>query len=222
MSELADWIESHLGHRPPASALASYERALTHPSRGSDHYERLEFLGDRVLGLIVSEWLLEVFANEAEGKLAHRLNALVAGEVCAEVAREIGLPSQLRLGKQALDDGVYQSDNVLGDVIESLIGALYLDAGLDTARRFVRNRWSGRIDRLSAPPKHPKAQLQEWTAAQKRRPPEYEVVETSGPDHALRFKVKVAIKGKGEAVGEGGSKQEAEKEAAAAMLDQLK
>jgi ribonuclease-3 len=126
------------------------------------------------------------------------------------------------LGKQAQDDGVFQSDNVLGDVTEALIGALYLDQGLEAARRFIRARWETRVERLTAAPKHPKAALQEWAAANNRRPPEYAVTDRSGPDHALRFTVAVTIRGLGEASGTGSSKQEAEKLAAEAMLEKLK
>jgi len=219
LSPLADWLRRTLGRAP--GDLALYERALTHASFGPDHYERLEFLGDRVLGLVVADWLVDTYRNEAEGQLSQRLNALVTGEVCAEIARELGVPSHLRLGKQAQDDGVFRSDYVLGDVVESLIGALYLDAGLEACAAFIRRTWGGRVDRLAAPPKHPKAELQEWAAANNRRPPAYEVVNTSGPDHAPRFTVQVAVRGEGEAQGEGSSKQEAETAAAAAMLEKI-
>jgi len=219
MSELADWIEHALGHRP--GDLALYERALTHGSFGEANYERLEFLGDRVLGLVVARWLFETWPNEPEGRLSQRLAALVTRDVCAEIAREIGVQPRLRLGKQALDDGVFRSDNVLGDVVEALIGALYLDAGFAAADAFVRRAWGDRVDRLSHPPRHPKAALQEWAAAKRRRPPEYRVVETSGPDHARRFTVEASIKGLASATGEGLSKQEAETAAAKALLEKL-
>jgi len=219
LTRLANWLRETLGRAP--CNLALYERALTHSSFGADHYERLEFLGDRVLGLVVAHWLFETYPGEAEGELSQRLNALVTGEVCAEIARELGVPAHLRLGKQAQDDGVFRSDYVLGDVVESLIGALYLDSGLDSCAAFIRRTWGGRVDRLSAPPKHPKAGLQEWAAANNRRPPAYEVVDTSGPDHAPRFTVQVAVKGFGEARGEGSSKQEAETAAASAMLEKI-
>ena len=216
---LADWIEEALGAAP--GKLAFYERALTHSSHGRDDYERLEFLGDRVLGLVVAHWLVERF-GDSEGSLSQRLNALVTGEVCAEVGREIGVPSHLRLGKQAQDDGVFQSDNVLGDVVEALIGALYLDHGLEAARAFIHRAWGERVERLIAPPKHPKAALQEWAAANNRKPPEYALVDRSGPDHALRFTISVSVRGVGEATGTGSSKQEAEKAAAKALLETLK
>jgi ribonuclease-3 len=218
-TELAAWLAEALGETP--RDLALYERALTHPSHGADHYERLEFLGDRVLGLVVAHWLIDRF-EDSEGSLSQRLNALVTGEVCADIAREIGVPSHLRLGKQAQDDGVFQSDNVLGDAVEALIGALYLDQGLEEARRFIRRAWGDRVERLVAPPKHPKAALQEWAAANNRKPPEYSVVDRSGPDHALRFTVSVSVRGAGEASGTGSSKQEAEKAAAQALLERVR
>jgi len=219
MDDLSDWLEEKLGHRP--ADLALFERALTHSSHSSQNYERLEFLGDRVLGLAIASWLIETWPDEPEGKLSHRLNALVAREVCADVARALDVTPRIRLGKQAIDDGAFRSDNVLGDVTEALIGALYLEGGIEAASRFVRRAWAERIDRLSAPPRHPKALLQEWTAAQKRRAPDYRLVDTSGPDHARRFTIAVSVKGVGEATGTGSSKQEAETAAAEALLAAL-
>lgn len=219
MDTLSAWLETTLGRAP--GKLALYEAALTHSSAAGDSYERLEFLGDRVLGLVVAGWLIEHYPDEAEGKLSHRLNALVTGEVCAEIARELGVAARLRLGRQAQDDGVFESTYVLGDVVEALIGALYLDAGLEAATAFIRNVWGDRVTRLAQPPKHPKAALQEWTAAKKRKAPEYELTEAAGPDHARRFTVTVRVKGVGEAIGKGLSKQEAEREAARAMLASL-
>lgn len=217
--DLSLWIEQRM--RRPARNLALFETALTHSSAPGDSYERLEFLGDRVLGLVVARWLIETFPDEPEGKLSHRLHALVSGEVCAEIAQELGVRPMLRLGRQAQDDGVFESVNVLGDVVEALIGALYLDAGLEPAAAFIRAAWGDRVTRLTRPPKHPKAALQEWAAAKKRRPPHYEVTDMSGPDHARRFTVIVRVNGAGEASGTGLSKQEAETEAARALLGQL-
>ncbi|MGE3397524.1 MAG: ribonuclease III [Sphingomonas sp.] len=219
MTDLADWLEARTGRRP--ENLALYEAALTHSSAAGDNYERLEFLGDRVLGLVVATWLIELYPKEPEGKLSHRLHALVAGDVCADVAVELGVRPMLRLGRQAQDDGVFDSVNVLGDVVEALIGALYMDAGFAAATDFVRRAWGDRVARLSQPPKHPKAMLQEWTAARHRRAPDYEVTQMSGPDHARRFTVTVRVTGLGEASGTGLSKQEAETAAARAMLDKL-
>ncbi len=142
---LPAWIAETLGHVP--DDLALFRQALTHPSLGEAHYQRLEFLGDRVLGLVIADWLYARHADEAEGKLAHRLNGLVSGEVCADVGRDIDITPWLRLGRQALDDGVFESDNVLGDVVEALIGALYLDGGMEAAERFIRKHWDERIGR---------------------------------------------------------------------------
>ncbi len=216
---LAHWVETALGHRP--AALADYERALTHGSRSDANYERLEFLGDRVLGLAMAEWLYERFPGEPEGALSKRLNALVTGAVCAEMAREIGVPARLRLGKQARDDGASDSDNVLGDVMEALLGALYRDAGLEAARATIRRLWGPRITADLAAPQHPKSALQEWAAAHQRKPPVYEIIDRSGPGHAPRFTVKAVIPKLAEAMAEGGSKQEAETAAARALLGKL-
>lgn len=216
---LAAWLEAALGRRP--QDLALFERALTHASHGGDHYERLEYLGDRVLGLAMAHWLFETFPNEPEGELSRRLNDLVARPKCAEVGRELGLGERMRLGKQARDDGAADSDNVLGDVVEALIGALYLESGLEAAAAFVRRAWGERVSAQDAVPKHPKSALQEWAAAHDRKPPVYSLVGRSGPSHAPLFTVEVAIKGVGEASAEGTSKQEAETEAAARLLGQL-
>jgi ribonuclease-3 len=217
---LSDWIEQALGHRP--ADIAPFERALTHGSQAAANYERLEFLGDRVLGLAMAEWLFTLFPNEPEGALSKRLNTLVTGAVCADVARSLGVAEHLKLGKQARDDGARDSDNVLGDVMEALIGALYLDAGLDAARAAVRTVWGDRVrTQGSAAPQHPKSALQEWAAAHNRRTPAYEIIDRSGPHHAPRFTVKASIGTLAEATAEGSSKQEAETAAAAALLVKL-
>lgn len=213
------WLTSLTGSAPDTPEL--YARALTHGSASADNYERLEFLGDRVLGLVMAEWLCETFPAEKEGQLSRRLNALVTGAVCAEIAREIGLPPFITLGKQARDDGALDSDNVLGDVMEALIGALFLDHGLEPARELIRRLWEGRLGSSTAAPRHPKSALQEWAAANRRKPPVYALVSKSGPDHNLRFVVSVAIPGVGEAEADGGSKQEAETQAAATLLAKL-
>jgi ribonuclease-3 len=216
---LAPWLETSLGAAP--RDLASYIRALTHGSQAAANYERLEFLGDRVLGLAIAEWLYELFPDEAEGAMSKRLNAIVTGPVCASVARRIGVQPFLKLGKQARDDGAAESDNLLGDVMEALIGALYLDHGLEAARAAVRRLWSVDIIHQSQAPQHPKSALQEWAAARNRRPPEYVVTDRSGPQHAPVFTVRVRIGNLAEANATGTSKQEAETAAAAALLAQL-
>jgi ribonuclease III len=219
MAVFADWLRDRVGHKP--KDLALFERALTHSSRGEENYERLEFLGDRVLGLVVADWLYALFPDEPEGKLSKRLNVLVSRWTCAEVARSLDLAGQMRLGKQARDDGAFDSDNVLGDMVESLIGALWIDGGLEAAHAFIHRAWGERVRSDAAAPQHPKSALQEWAAAHDRRPPAYEVIGRSGPQHAPTFVVRVSIKGVGEAEAEGLAKQEAETEAAQALLDKL-
>ena len=216
---VAKFIADQLGHKP--KDLALFERALTHSSLGRDSYERLEFLGDRVLGLVVGRWLYERFDAEPEGQLSRRYNALVARETCAEIGRELGLPPLIRLGKQARDDGASDSDNVVGDVVEALIGALLLDGGLDTADAFVRRAWAPHLDRQGHAPVHAKSALQELAAARRLKTPAYEIVGRSGAHHAPRFTVRVSVGSAGEATAEGSSKQEAETAAATALLEQL-
>jgi len=214
-----DWAAEALGHRFRDPGLL--RRALTHPSYGEDHYQRLEFLGDRVLGLVMAAWLYRVFPDEPEGKLARRLNALVSGSTCADMARSIAVGGQIRLGRQARDDGAALSDNVLGDAMEALIGALYLDSGWDAARALVERLWGSLVDTRERAPLHPKSALQEWAAAKDARPPVYTLLRRSGAHHAPRFEVEVAIDGLDRATGEGGSKQEAETAAAIALLARL-
>lgn len=217
--ELAAWIAAATGHA--AADLALFERALTHSSRGGENYERLEFLGDRVLGLAIAAWLYALYPDEAEGKLSRRLNVLVSRSTCAEIGREIGLADQMRLGKQAREDGAFESDNVLGDMVEALIGALWLEGGFDAAQAFIRKAWGDRPVREAKAPLHPKSALQEWAAAAERKPPAYDVVGRSGPQHAPTFVVRVSINGVGEAEAEGPTKQDAETEAAQALLDKI-
>ena len=219
MSELREFLRDSLGHEPKDTAL--FERALAHSSATRESYERLEFLGDRVLGLVIAGWLYELFPDEAEGKLSRRYNVLVARETCGEVGRELGLPALIRLGKQAREDGANWSDNVVGDVVEALVGALFLDAGLDAATAFVRRAWATYVESQDRAPKHPKSALQELAAARNWASPTYELASRTGTHHAPRFTVRVAIPNVGEASAEGSSKQEAETGAAKALLEQL-
>lgn len=207
-----------IGYTPKSDAL--FQQALTHGSHGDDDYQRLEFLGDRVLGLVIANWLYTHYPKENEGLLSKRLNSLVSRTTCAAVAREIGVAPLIRLGKQASDDGARDSDNILGDVTESLIGALYLDGGMTAAERFIRLHWDKRVRGDAKAPQHPKSALQEWAAANNRRTPAYEVTGHSGPPHAPRFTVTVRV-GKLEASAEGNSKQDAETAAASALLEQI-
>ena len=220
MSELRDWLTQALGTAP--GDLALYERALTHGSHSGTSYQRLEFLGDRVLGLCIARWLYEAFPSEPEGEMSRRFHGLVSGATCAEVARAIGAGPQLRLGKQARDDGGALSENILGDATEALIGALYLDRGFDAVDAFVRVNWAERVMGPASAPRHPKSALQEWAAAHNRRPPTYTLTDRSGPHHAPRFTVTASLGPGGEATASGASKQEAETAAATALLEMLR
>jgi ribonuclease-3 len=218
-ADVGAFVRDKLGHQP--KDLRLFELALTHASAGSDNYERLEFLGDRVLGHVIARALFDRHPNEPEGYLSRRYNVLVARETCAEIGREIGLPSLVRLGKQAREDGATQSDNVIGDVVEALIGALLIDGGMTAAEQFVASAWEPHLAEQRKAPKHPKSALQELAAAKECKPPVYEVVGRTGAHHAPRFTIRVSVPGLGEATAEGTSKQEAETEAAEALLAQL-
>ncbi|MEO6153444.1 MAG: ribonuclease III [Croceibacterium sp.] len=192
--------------------------ALTHGSTGdARNYERLEFLGDRVLGLSIADWLYRGNAG-AEGELAQRLNALVSRQMCASVAREIVLSDHVRLGKQARDDGAHDSDNVLGDIMEALLGASFLTSGFEATRDVVHRLWQPVLAGAGSS-KHPKSALQEWAAGNQRKPPEYQVTRRSGPDHAAHFTVRVSVHNVGQIEGEGPSKQDAETAAARLFME---
>lgn len=215
----ADWAARTLGHSFNDPRLL--ERALTHSSAGKPDYERLEFLGDRVLGFIIAGWLYADLGDEAEGKLSRRFAELVSRETCAAVARDIEVMPHIILGAQARGDRAHQSDNVLGDVVEAMIGALYLDGGMAAAEGFVRRVWTPHMALDERAPKHPKSALQEWANARGLRSPEYLVVDRSGPQHAPVFRVQVTLRGREPIEAEGSNKQEAERAAAQAMLDRL-
>lgn len=221
MTALPDATRAWLGeHGFTIREPALWQEALTHGSTGRPrHYQRLEFLGDRVLGLAIADWLYGQ-GDDAEGKLAQRLNALVSKGACAKVARKLGLPDHVLLGKQARDDGAADSDNILGDVMEALLGAQFLEAGFDSARDLVRRHWHEDVRGEVGHAKHPKSALQEWAAGNQRRPPQYELVDRSGPDHRARFTVRVSVHQVGEAEATATSKQEAETEAARKFMEQ--
>ncbi|GAA0280543.1 ribonuclease III [Alteraurantiacibacter aestuarii] len=212
------WLEG-LGFHVTDELL--WLEALTHGSTGHERdYERLEFLGDRVLGLSIAEWLYHN-SKGAEGELAQRLNALVSRQSCARCARQIGVPEHVRLGKQARDDGAADSDNVLGDIMEALLGASFIQNGFDATRDVVRQIWKDTVEGHVGRSKHPKSALQEWAAGNQRRPPQYEIIGRTGPDHAARFTVRVTVKNVGEVDATAASKQDAETEAARLFMEKF-
>jgi ribonuclease-3 len=214
---LSAWADSALG--APFHDKALLHSALTHKSVGADNYERLEFLGDRVLGAVIADWLYTQFPTEPEGKLTRRFHHLVSREVCARVARSIGIPEVVKLGQQARADGGSNSDNILGDVMEALIGAVYLDRGVNDARDMIRRLWASEVSTAADAPKHPKMRLQEWAAAQNLKLPVYTLLGRSGPHHSPRFRVELAIPGLPPVEAEGSSKQDAETAAARNFLE---
>lgn len=210
--ETAEFLQALIG--APLGDEALWVEALTHGSTGAARdYQRLEFLGDRVLGLAIAEWLHELGTGD-EGRLSQRLNALVSRDTNAGIARAIALGPHIRLGKQANDDGGRDSGNILSDVMEAMLGAGFLTQGFPAMRDLVRRLWSDAVLGKVGQAKHPKSALQEWAAGNRRRMPEYKVVDRSGPDHAARFTVSVSVHGVGEAQATANSKQEAEKLAA--------
>ena len=220
MTEIAAFIRDKLGYEPKDVSL--FDLAFTHSSVGGDRsYERLEFLGDRILGMVVAHALYLRYPNEPEGNLSKRYNALVDRETCAENGREIGVPALIRLGKQAREDNASQSENVVGDVVEALIGALFLDGGIEPAERFILTLWEPDLASQRRAPQHPKSGLQELAAAKGLKAPVYEVVSRTGAHHTPKFTVRVSVAKLGESTAEGTSKQEAETAAAAALLKQL-
>lgn len=222
-----DWLGSH-GFA--VASEAPWLEALTHGSFNGNSgnpseipakdYQRLEFLGDRVLGLAVASWLYRA-GDGPEGKLSQRLNALVSGATCARIARRIGVPQHVRLGKQARDDGGKDSDKILGDVMEALIGASFMEQGFDVTCNVIYRLWANELEGDVGRAKHPKSALQEWAAGNRRAMPVYNVVDRSGPDHAARFTVRVSVHNVGTAAATASSKGEAERLAAKAFLDEF-
>lgn len=203
------------------------ERALTHASVGKGakkvlDNERLEFLGDRVLNLIVAERLMTELPEATEGELSKRMAGLVNYQMCAQAGRAAGLREALRFDASATKIGARDNDRVLGDACEALIAALYRDGGLPAAARFVQQFWAEALGQLDRPAKDPKTRLQEWAMARGLPFPEYVVVGQDGPAHAPRFTVEARVSGVIPSRAEAGSKREAEKLAADHMLEHLK
>lgn len=198
------------------------DRALTHASTGTAknaNYERLEFLGDRVLGLCVAELLFTTFRAAEEGELSVRLNQLVSADSCAIVADELELHRFIRTGADVKKLTGKRMLNVRADVVESLIAALYLDGGLEVARAFILRYWQDRASKPDAARRDAKTELQEWAHAKFNTTPSYRVDDRSGPDHDPRFTVTVEIKGVAPETGTDRSKRAAEQVAATKLLE---
>lgn len=214
-------FEARLGHTFRDRALL--ERALTHASANSGaSNERLEFLGDRVLGLVVAAKLFALYPNDAEGVLAVKFNALVRKEACAAAAEAAGIPEHLILAGSEATSGGRKKAVILAGACEAIIAALYLDGGMEAARSFIERWWTDGFAALSEDMRDAKTALQEWAqSGVLKSTPVYRLVQREGPDHAPRFVVEVSAKGETPQTGEGRSKREAEQAAAAAMLKKL-
>ncbi|MCU9838625.1 ribonuclease III [Ruegeria sp. WL0004] len=199
-------------------------RALTHGSISSStraDNQRLEFLGDRVLGLVMASALLEADKDASEGQLAPRFNALVRKETCADVARQVDLGTVLKLGRSEMMSGGRRKQALLGDAMEAVIAAIYRDGGFDAAQEVILRLWGARIHQVEADARDAKTALQEWAQARGQKPPAYELVSRSGPDHAPVFTIVVRLTDGREARATAGSKRQAEQSAARALLDRL-
>ncbi len=199
-------------------------RALTHPSMSSPtrpDNQRLEFLGDRVLGLVMAEALLHADKTASEGQLAPRFNALVRKEACADVARALDLGAALRLGRSEMLSGGRRKEAILGDAMEAVIAAVYLDAGFEAARALILRHWKERLHRVDSDARDAKTQLQEWVQARALALPAYIETARSGPDHAPQFTIEVRLETGECAAATAGSKRVAEQQAASALLARL-
>ena len=216
-------FEDRLGHSFARPELLI--RALTHGSISSNtrpDNQRLEFLGDRVLGLVMAEKLLTDDPDAPEGTLAPRYNALVRKETCADVARQIDVGAVLKLGRSEMKTGGRRKLALLGDAMEAVIAAIYLDAGFDAAQAVILRLWGDRIQNVEADARDAKTSLQEWAQARKLTPPSYVELSREGPDHAPVFTIEVRLDNGKSAVAKAPSKRAAEQSAAKMLLTQLK
>ena len=220
-------------HQKEISKLLGYqfknnrllEEALTHASARKSskvNNERLEFLGDRVLGLVIAEELLRKNPNSTEGEVATYYNSLVKKETCAFIAKEIGLENLLTLGKSVKRTNDRQKDKILGNAIEALIGAIFLDAGFDTSKQLVLKVWRKRIDIVRDIEAHAKTALQELLQSKGQEPPTYKQISRTGPDHDPDFCVEVVLGSGLKAIGNGSTKRMAETKAAEQILEKIK
>jgi ribonuclease-3 len=221
LARLAGFARDVLGH--DFADVTLLDRALTHGSASRTagaSYQRLEFLGDRVLGCVVAN-LLYGQHDEAEGRLTARLHAMVEGPANARVARGWGAGALIAMEPVSRAKGLTDSDNVLGDVAEAVVAAVFIDGGWDAARRFVERHWGALMDADQPFLNDPKSALQTWALKRRLGMPLYLVVGREGPDHAPTFTVEVTVRGQPPACGSGKSRQEAEKAAATTLLASL-
>lgn len=210
--EVSD-LEKKIGYVFKDKALL--HKALTHSSSGNpENYERLEFLGDRVLGLVIADLLYEKFPSEKEGDLAKRLASLVQGQTLAKLALQISLGDYIQLSVSERDAGGAKNEHILADVFEAVIGAMYLDGGFEPCGAFINNHWAHILYTMKKPPQHPKTALQEWLQGRGLPLPVYEIISQSGPDHAPVFEVELRIKAMDGVKATGKSRAEAETQAA--------
>jgi ribonuclease III len=215
-------FETRIGHRFSQPDLLV--RALTHGSISSptrSDNQRLEFLGDRVLGLVMATALLEQDKGASEGQLAPRFNALVRKETCADVAREIDLGAVLKLGRSEMMSGGRRKQALLGDAIEAVIAAVYKDAGFGAATDMILRLWGARITQVKSDARDAKTALQEWAQARGQQPPSYVEINRTGPDHAPVFTIAARLQNGNEARATAGSKRQAEQAAATALMHEL-
>lgn len=215
-------LQTRIGHQFSDPELLL--RAVTHSSVSSatrEDNQRLEFLGDRVLGLVMAEALLDHDRTASEGQLAPRFNALVRKEACADVAREYGLGDVLKLGRSEMLSGGRRKQALLGDAMEAVIAAVYRDAGFDAARALVLRLWGVRVTQVEVDARDAKTSLQEWAQARGFQPPKYEQIARTGPDHAPMFTIAARLENGEEEQAQANSKRQAEQAAAKALLNRL-
>lgn len=221
MSQSLSELEKRIGYKLTDQDLL--KTAMTHSSvsLASDHefnYERLEFLGDRVLGLIIADILYHRYPMENEGDLAKRHAALVQGKTLAGIAQKLQLSEVMILSDSERAVGGAENEHTLADGMEALLGAIYIDGGLEECKRLIQELWDDIIDVMVEPPQDPKTALQEWVQARGLPLPIYEIIEREGPDHAPLFTISVSVEGFEEVVSKASSRRAAEKKAAAALL----
>lgn len=214
-------LEEIIGYQFKDSHLL--ERALTHSSTNDNYnYQRLEFLGDRVLGLVMAHALFVEFREENEGGLAKRHTALVQGITCSIIGQAHHIGDFIILSQSEKESGVHLNESIISDVVESMIGAIYMDGGYAAAQEVVLRLWGDNVKTLYEAPQDPKTELQEWVQARGLDLPLYDIIDKIGPDHSPVFVIRLSIEGVAPLTAEGASKRQAEKTAARIMLKKLK